>query len=454
MAGSTTVSPTIPAELSGLYSQSARGVMDLQDLLPMSGFLSMQPRQYSGMTDLEQLGASMVPGLFGASPSLTQSSNIAGRLANPSPWSGVDLSGIGRVSPWGQGTGGSAGGGGSYNQPFGIWTGGGAMEPGGSGEVAFKNFSPRDRLNQDWESGDQYDPTVGGGPGGGGARPVDPPSPVIPPRPRPTPGGGSQETPTGSFQWTRGTTGAGPTQGMGIPMNLGGNGVGMSRGGGSSSSYSGFSGELPERIGAWDQSLNLGRSPAMDQAKLAFESSIAPTISNNFATMGLTHAGAKGEALAKAEAESMLPIMQQIMGLEAQDKGMDVTQRGQDINSLLTRGSQSLQARGQDISQRGQDINALMSQGSQALQARGQDLSSLQAALGGYQGVNDADIQRYMLGLGQAADYGGRERSILDARNQATWEEAMRQFGLGRDALMAPYGQSSNMIGQRTSGKF
>lgn len=216
------------------------------------------------------------------------------------------------------------------------------------------------------------------------------------------------------------------------------------------------------RIGRWDENLSFENNPALQAAQDYFDRVTSRNVDNEAAAMGLARSGAALDAKRNAEAGAMVPVIQQIMGLESQNKSQDISQRGQDLQGLLQGGQNMLQARGQDLSQRGQDISgglqargqdisSLLQQGQQALSARGQNLSGQQASMQGLLGVDQNNLQRMLATINAASGLGGTERSIADANSAAAHDEQMRQFGLANNLLMAPFGQASSMVGQRTT---
>jgi hypothetical protein len=261
-----------------------------------------------------------------------------------------------------------------------------------------------------------------------------------------------------------------------------------------------------EQIGNPLENIDFANHPALKSALKAFEAATMPGLVNQAAASGLTRAGSSLSALEGAKAQMALPVMQQLMGLEMQNKGidvgqragdiqallgqrgqdiegglgargqdiqgalgqlgLDVQQRGQDVESLLNRlglgVNAGLQARGQDVNatltgrsqdlqQRGQDLDAILQQGAQALQAQGLSNESLAAGLSGMLNINQADMSRMLSGLSQAGQWGGLMRGISQEQADAMTDEEMRQYNLAREFLFGPMNAVGSTVGSSTS---
>lgn len=267
--------------------------------------------------------------------------------------------------------------------------------------------------------------------------------------------------------------------------------------------------QMPGQIGDVLTSMDFAKHPALQSAMETFEATAMPGIANQMGAAGLGRSGAAGEAIAKGKAQMALPVMQNLMNLTLQQKGMDIGQRGQDIQSGLTQRGQDigmrggdiqallgqrgqdigqragdinalLAGRGQDVTQRGQDIQGLLSQmglglqargqdiqgmlggrgqdiqqllglGGLGLQARGQDLNTMLQSAAQLAGIGGQDINRIMGAGGALAGLGRDERDILDRQFGADYDEQMRQYGLGRFPYEILGGQLPNMIGTQTT---
>jgi hypothetical protein len=250
-----------------------------------------------------------------------------------------------------------------------------------------------------------------------------------------------------------------------------------------------------EQIGNPLESIDFANHPALKSALKAFEAATMPGLVNQAAAQGLTRAGSSLSALEGAKAQMALPVMQQLMSLEMQNKGIDVgqragdiqallgqrgqdiegalgqlgfdvTQRGQDVESMLNRLGLGVNAgltargqdvnailtgRGQDLQQRGQDLDAILQQGAQALQAQGLSNESLAAGLSGMLNINQADMSRMLSGLSQAGEWGGLMRGISQEQADAMTDEEMRQYNLAREFLFGPMSATGATIGSQTS---
>jgi len=130
----STTNPTIPPQLSGLYSLIGREMSGSIGDMPLSNYYEMDPRQYAGMTEAEQAALGLAPGMLGPSRAGSAAYNMASNLGNMNDWYGADLNGVGALSPFqmgspiqigmGAGMPGQGGGGAPPQQP-----GGGGMPP-------------------------------------------------------------------------------------------------------------------------------------------------------------------------------------------------------------------------------------------------------------------------------------------------------------------------------------
>jgi len=267
--------------------------------------------------------------------------------------------------------------------------------------------------------------------------------------------------------------------------------------------------QMPGQIGDVLTSIDFGEHPALKSAMEAYEKTTLPGVAQSMGAAGLGRSGSAGSAIATGKAQMALPVMQQLMNLTLQQKGMDIGQRGQDIQGGLTQRGQDigqragdiqallgqrgqdigqragdinalLAGRGQDVSQRGQDIQSLLGQmgyglqargqdiqgllggrgqdieqllglGGLGLQARGQDLNTMLGAASQLTGIGAQDINRILGAGGAFADLGATERGIEDRRYGAEYDEAMRRYGLSRFPYEILGGQLPEMIGTTTT---
>lgn len=553
--GSSVTTAELPPELRGLFTDAANQMSRIMGYnvigelptgpMAIQNYFEMDPQQFAGMSDLERMGMGMVPQLFQPSDALQGMYGGATQLMNMQPWRGVDLSGAGGYTIGGsQGGGISMPGGSPYpqpapsRQPLGPAspapmppgyassgsTGVGPSMPSGYAGSVYPSHTP-----PHWDEPvepPEPDPGGGGGGGGGGEPPKPPgnpgprllgyppyvevgggpPQPEQPPGPGATPPEGSGYTPF----WFPGQREA-PGMGQGpAPLALPGHVAQPNLPGqfNPETQYDvGKYGGIPgmgdinatqvnpyQEFGHWAEGIDFANHPALTAAMEAFEQGTMPGIQSAMEAQGLGTSGAHLDAIARGKAQMAVPILQQIMGQELQDKGLniqqrlgargqDVTQRGQTLGSMAQMGGLGLQARGQDISSflqgrgqdigglmglyqgdisqrgqdiggilqgRGQDLNALLQQGAQALQAQGLDQSALTSGIASLGQLQGLDMQRLLAGLDQSRGFGGIERDIINQQNAANYDEMMRRYGLARDAIWGPFGQAQSQIGSRT----
>jgi hypothetical protein len=169
----------------------------------------------------------------------------------------------------------------------------------------------------------------------------------------------------------------------------------------------------------------------------SFEAATMPGIANQMAAAGLSRSGAAGSAVSQAKAQMALPVMQQLMGLEMQNKGLDVTQRGQDLSQLIQQSGLGLQARGQDIGS--------------ILQARGQDIGAQQAAMGGMSNLGQQDLSRLGAYVGGLTQQGGAARGREQEGLNAAYDAQQQDRQLALQALLAPLGGINAAVGTQTT---
>jgi len=509
---SSETNPTIPRELQGLYSGITRilsgidGMGGLYGDMPVTNYMDIDQQQFAGLSPLEILARQQAAGLAGAGPSAAGQSafNIASGLAG---YGGPDFSGISQIAPLSFG-GVTAGGGqmpGSGWQPgqsggaWPSWAETGPQVPNSSytqspsAQTYTKDMlNPRDgEFNRGGVAGvDPSDPSTWppgvGGPGSGGItlEPGDkgPADPGVD-------GSGSAQTglPPAGQQPT------GPTYntyeaGIGRPSDYGSpaSPSGIGSGGPSSSSQpgsyampgqykaggasdygimTGNQSDLLDRIDNPLESIDFANHPALKSALDTFMQTTLPGIANSAGAMGLGRSGAALKAVNTGQAQMALPVMQQLIAGELQNKGYDVSQRGQDIGQLMQGSQLGLGMRGQDIDsgvgQRGQDINALLTGRGQDIGIRGQDIDALlggsaqglaaqQAAMAGMTGLDAQQFGQQTGIMDILSRLGSGERSIEDARLGANRDESLRQYEMAMEALLAPMGGLTGMIGSRT----
>jgi hypothetical protein len=228
-------------------------------------------------------------------------------------------------------------------------------------------------------------------------------------------------------------SGSGTVREIDLSQYGGGGGGG---GGWNFSSSSGGGGGVDEldRIGNPLENIDFANHPALQSALKTFAKTTQPGIENAMIGAGLGRSGAAGNAIETGKATLALPVMQQLIQGELSNKGMDVTQRGQDTQARIAANAAAAQARaqgmglqqqmamarlaaeqtmrGQDIQLRGQDINSLLAQGDQALSARGMDINALLSGAQGLFNMGGADIDRINTNIGNSWGLGESARGI------------------------------------------
>jgi len=266
-------------------------------------------------------------------------------------------------------------------------------------------------------------------------------------------------------------------------------------GGGGSGNFNFSSGPGKADFQALDREVNplsnidFANHPALKSALDAFTKTSLPGIENSMIGAGLGRSGAAGNAIATGKAQMALPVMQQLMNLEMQNKGLDVSQRGQDYQAKAAADMAARQAaasgaslaqqryladqafaaqmrgqdigmRQQDIGLRGQDINALLQQSAQGLQARGQDINALMGGAQGLMGAGSADLARIQQGIQGGMGMGGAFRDIYNQQGEAEftagqrpWDRAMQLLGPILGGAMGASGQQTSTTGSGGGGK-
>jgi hypothetical protein len=266
-------------------------------------------------------------------------------------------------------------------------------------------------------------------------------------------------------------------------------------GGGGSGNFNFSSGPGKADFQALDREVNplsnidFANHPALKSALDAFTKTSLPGIENSMIGAGLGRSGAAGNAIATGKAQMALPVMQQLMNLEMQNKGLDVSQRGQDYQAKAAADMAARQAaasgaslaqqryladqafaaqmrgqdigmRQQDIGLRGQDINALLQQSAQGLQARGQDINALMGGAQGLMGAGSADLARIQQGIAGGMGMGEQFRNIYNQQGEAEftagqrpWDRAMQLLGPILGGAMGAGGQQTNTTGTGGGGK-
>ena len=212
---------------------------------------------------------------------------------------------------------------------------------------------------------------------------------------------------------------------------------------------------LPGREDSALMNIDFANHPALKSAMKSFEAAALPGLANQLGAAGLSRSGAAGTAIGQAKAGMAMPIMQQLMSGAVQERGQDIGQRGQDIESGITQRGQDISDIGQKLNlalgARGQDVQALLGRGAQDLTARGQDISSMVSGMQGFQGLNDADLSRLMAGMDSAMGVGGTMRGIEQDALNALFDADIRDSDLLAQIGLAPLGGLTAGIGSTTT---
>lgn len=416
-----TTSQQIPPELRGAYRAAGNiGTEVLTGMAPnMAGYFQDQtPQQVAGPTGLEDLSYQTAAGMLGQGPEAwSQALGMFSGLGNLPQWQGVDLSGVSGFGP-------------SPQSPY-AYPKAGPVGPAGGAASGYGQGQ------EGGGYGGSYGP-VGPGTGGSAGFQVQTPEGTNTPYTQASPYGGIKApgmgsgVPTGNYASYMGGGGGGGGGGGAIPREA-----------------------MPEWVGNPLESIDFANHPALQSALDTFAKTSLPGIENSMIGAGLGRSGAAANAISTGKAQIALPVMQQLLNLEMQNKGLDVNQRATDIGSLTTQRGQDTslaasraannaalaQARlSQQAAMRGQDINALLQQGSQALQARGQDINALLGGAQGLTGLGQADVGRIQDAITQAMGVGGAYRDIGNAQAESEFQAANRPFDRTMQmlGLMAP----------------
>jgi hypothetical protein len=255
-------------------------------------------------------------------------------------------------------------------------------------------------------------------------------------------------------------------------------------GGGGSYNYNytggGGGGAQMDRIGNPLESMDFANHPALASALDTFAKTALPGIENSMIGAGLGRSGAAANAISTGKATMALPMIQELIRGELQNKQMDVTQRGQDYQAqqaaaqasaaarargeslaaqryaadlahAQTMRAQDIQLRGQDIGMNQQQIDALMAEDAFNLQSQGQYGQGLLGAAGGL-----TDLGQTQAGIGQAAidqamGVGQTQRDIENAQGEAEFLASQRGWDRGMQVLDPILGGAMGQQGQRTT---
>lgn len=237
-------------------------------------------------------------------------------------------------------------------------------------------------------------------------------------------------------------------------------------GGGSSYNYDRGGGgySQAEAIGNPLESMDFANHPALQSALDTFAKTALPGIENSMIGAGLGRSGAAANAISTGKATMALPMITELIRGELANKGMDVTQRGQDYQaqaaaanasaSARARGeglaaqqyaaelahaqtmrAQDIQLRGQDIGMNQQQIDAMMAEDQFSLGSQGQFANQLLGAAGGLGELGQAQSDYAQENIEGAMGIGGQMRGISDAQSEAEflasqrgWERGMQVY--------------------------
>jgi hypothetical protein len=212
---------------------------------------------------------------------------------------------------------------------------------------------------------------------------------------------------------------------------------------------------LPGREESALMNIDFANHPALKSAMKSFEAAALPGLANQLGAAGLSRSGAAGSAIGQAKAGMALPMIQQLMSGAVTERGQDIGQRAQDIESGLTQRGQDIQDIGSKLNlalgARGQDVQALLGKGSQDLQGRGQDIQSMLGAMQGFQGLDAADLDRLQAGMQSAMGVGGTMRGIEQDALNALYDAGIRDSDLLAQFGLAPLGGLTAGIGSTTT---
>ena len=205
---------------------------------------------------------------------------------------------------------------------------------------------------------------------------------------------------------------------------------------------------LPGREESALMNMDFANHPALKSAMKSFEAAALPGLASSLGAAGLSRSGAAGSSIATAKAGMALPMIQQLMSGAVTERGQDIGQRQQDISSGITQRGQDIQdiAGKQNLAlgARGQDVQALLGKG-------GQDLQAKIAAMGGFQGMDAADLNRLQAGISNAMSVGGTMRGIEQEGLNASFDALIRDSDLLAQIGLAPLPGATSAIGNTTS---
>jgi hypothetical protein len=214
---------------------------------------------------------------------------------------------------------------------------------------------------------------------------------------------------------------------------------------------------LPGQVDSALMNIDFANHPALKSAMKSFEAAALPGLSSALGAQGLSRSGAAQSAIGQAKAGMAMPIIQQLMSGSVAERGQDIGQRGQDIESGITQRGQDISDIGQKLNlalgARGQDLQGLLGAGAQDLTARGQDIGSMSTALQGFMGLDQQDLARLSAGMDAAMGVGGTMRDIEQEAYNALYDADIRDSDLLAQIGLAPLGGLTSGIGEVTTSR-
>lgn len=211
---------------------------------------------------------------------------------------------------------------------------------------------------------------------------------------------------------------------------------------------------LPGREDSALMNMDFANHPALKSAMKSFEAAALPGLASQLGSAGLSRSGAASSSIAGAKAQMAMPMIQQLMSGAVQERGQDIGQRGQDIESGITQRGQDIQDVGSKLNlalgARGQDLQGILGAAGHDIAARGQDIDSMSTALQGFSGLNAADLERLKTGIGTAMDVGGTFRGIEQEGLNSIYDSLIRDSDLLTEIGLAPLGGVTSAIGSET----
>lgn len=184
---------------------------------------------------------------------------------------------------------------------------------------------------------------------------------------------------------------------------------------------------------------NIEQNPAYQAALANLQGSIMPGVQNAAVASGLGRSQPALNAGAAASSQYMLPVIQNILGME--ERGIDRELGGMAASAGGLMGGAGMEQQGQLAG-----INALGQAGSMANQ---NNLAGIQ----GMMGLGDTQ-QRNMLNAIQMMMGGGAlPRELDQQQNNAMYDEWMRIMGTGENAMMTPLNMIGGLIGSSSTSR-